>query len=135
MAAIRFLSVEDVLLIHSDTLHVEGGLAGLRDAGLLDSAVMMPRQQFVGQYLHEGLAVMAAAYLYHIAQNHQFNDGNRRAAVMAALLFLDANGVKRLPDPEELEVITLGVASGSVTKADLADWFRQRVDQKDTPRK
>lgn len=130
MAAIQFLSVEDVLLIHDDTLHVEGGLAGLRDSGLLESAVMMPQQQFGGQYLHDGLAGMAAAYLYHIARNHPFNDGNKRVAVMAALVFLDADGVNNLPDPGQLEAITWGVASGIVAKTDLAEWFRQRVDEK-----
>ncbi len=130
MAAIHFLSVEDVLFIHDDTLHAEGGLAGLRDSGLLESAVMMPQQQFGGQYLHDGLAGKAAAYLYHIAKNHPFNDGNKRVAVMAALVFMDANGVNNLPDPGQLEAITLGVASGSVAKTDLAVWFRQRVDKK-----
>ena len=84
---IRFLSVDDVLAIHEDTMEHEGGLAGVRDPGLLESAVLMPQQQFGGQYLHAGLGAMAAAYLFHIAQNHPFNDGNKRAAAMAALVF------------------------------------------------
>lgn len=122
--AIRFLSVDDVLTIHADTLAHEGGLAGLRDPGLLESAVMMAQQQFGGQYLHEDLAAMAAAYLFHIAQNHPFNDGNKRAAVMSALVFLDVNGVTNLPDPEVLEVTTLRVASSQMNKSGLTAWMR-----------
>ena len=123
MTRIRFLSVDDALAIHEDTIRHEGGLQGIRDPGLLDSAVMMPQQQFAGQYLHEDLAAMAAAYLFHIAQNHPFHDGNKRTAVMAALIFLDANGVAELPGPKELEATTLSVASGRMDKPRLAAWL------------
>src|SRR5436305_14520652 len=94
---LRFLSVEDVLQIQDDTIGIEGGLRGVRDMGLLESAVLMPQQQFGGVYLHEGLGAMAAAYLFHIASNHPFLDGNKRAAAMSALIFLDVNGVADLP--------------------------------------
>ena len=124
---IVFLSVENVLQIHEDTIGIEGGLRGIRDLGLLESAVAMPRQQFGGQFLHDGLAAMAAAYLFHIASNHPFLDGNKRAAVLAALVFLDINGVDPLPDPEHLEAITLEVASGARSKDALTDWFRDAL--------
>ena len=71
----------------------------------------MPQQQFGGQYLHEGLAAMAAAYLFHIAQNHAFHDGNKRTAALAALVFLDVNGVEALPAPDALEEMTMRVAT------------------------
>lgn len=119
----RFLSVGDVLAIHEDTIRQEGGLPGLRDPGLLESAVLMPQQQFGGRYLHAGLAEMAAAYLFHICRNHAFNDGNKRVAALAALIFLRVNGVESLPDPEELEAMTMGVASGDRSKAELTDWL------------
>ena len=122
---IRFLSVEDVLAIHEDTIRHEGGLGGLRDPGLLESAVTMARQSFGGKYLHRGLAAMAAAYLYHVAQNHPFHDGNKRTGAMAALVFLHINGVEALPDPDDLEQATLRVASGELSKAELTGWFRQ----------
>lgn len=125
---IRFLAVADVLLIHENTIHHEGGMAGLRDPGLLESAVLMPQQQFGGEYLHPGLAEMAAAYLFHIAQNHAFHDGNKRTAVMAALIFLDANGVTRLPAPDELERMTLAIAAGEATKSQLIEWMRVQLD-------
>ena len=123
----HFLSIDDVLAIHTNTIGVEGGSPGLRDAGLLESAVLMPQQQFGGDYLHQGLAAMAAAYLFHIAQNHAFYDGNKRTAVLAALVFLDINGVGALPEPDELERATLAVAAGEMAKEELIDWMATRV--------
>jgi death-on-curing protein len=121
---ITFLSVDDVLLLHTDTVDADGGLHGVRDHGLLDAAVAMPRQQFGGEFLHQDLAAMAAAYLFHIAQNHPFVDGNKRAAVMAALAFLRVNNVKRLPPPTELEAVIRRVAAGGMTKDELTKWLR-----------
>ena len=126
-AAVRFLSIEDVLTIHGNTISMEGGLSGLRDAGLLESAVLMPQQRFAGEYLHAGLAEMATAYLFHIAQNHAFHDGNKRTAVLAALVFLDVNDVGVLPAPDALEEVTLSVAAGEMTKGELAAWMRTQV--------
>ncbi|MGH7166137.1 MAG: type II toxin-antitoxin system death-on-curing family toxin [Nitrospiraceae bacterium] len=127
MEELTFLSVDDVLLIHADTIENDGGSPGVRDHGLLDAAVAMPRQQFGGAFLHEDVAAMAAAYLFHIAQNHPFVDGNKRAAVMAALVFLQVNGIKHLPAPKELEVSTRQVASGELTKGKLTQWMRDRI--------
>lgn len=73
---IQFLSVDNALEIHAETIAIEGGSAGIRDKALLDSAMAMPKQQFGGHYLHEDLAAMAAAYLYHLCANHSFVDGN-----------------------------------------------------------
>ena len=125
---IQFLSVEDVLVIHSDTIASEGGLDGIRDTGLLESAVAMPQQQFGGYYLHDGLAEMAAAYLFHIAANHPFLDGNKRAAAMSTLIFLDANGIDKLPEPGNLEAITLQVAASQMSKEDLTYWMRHQIE-------
>ena len=71
---------------------------------------------------------MAAAYLFHIAQNRAFNDGNERTAAMAALIFLDANGESSLPSPDELERMTLAVASGDATKNQLTEWMPEQLD-------
>lgn len=126
---IRFLSVENVLAIHQDTIDNEGGRPGIRDVGLLESAVAMPQSQFSGQYLHSGLAAMAAAYLFHLCQNHAFIDGNKRTAAFACLLFLYLNGVAEdaLPRPEELERITLSVASSELDKSQLTEWLQQAL--------
>lgn len=125
---IIFLSVDDVTAIHADTIAHEGGLAGLRDLGLLESAVMTPQARFGGQYLHEGMAAMAAAYLFHIAKNHAFLDGNKRAAMAAAVVFLKANQASYRIDASAIEHVTLAVADGSMEKAALIEWFRSVAD-------
>ena len=130
MEEVTFLSVDNVLLLHGDTIEMEGGQAGLRDHGLLDSAVAMPRQQFGGVYLHEDLPAMTAAYLFHIAQNHPFYDGNKRTAAMAALAFLRLNDVSLLPEPQQLEIVTLQVAAGELSKDELTTWMRRQISGK-----
>ncbi len=116
-----------MLQIHRDTIEHEGGIDGVRDLGLLESAVATPRQQLFGVEMHLGLAAKAAAYLYHIAMNHAFFDGNKRAAAMAALVFLQVNGAPKLPEPDELEQVTLSVAAGEISKAELTAWMRART--------
>jgi death-on-curing protein len=122
---IVYLSLEDVLQLHEDTIAIEGGASGIRDHGLLASAVEMPQASFAGVYLHESLAEKAAAYLYHLCQNHAFVDGNKRAAAFASIVFLRANGVPvgNLPPQEMLEKVTLLVASGAMEKEDVAPFF------------
>ena len=95
--------------------------------GLLESAVATPRQQMYGVELHPGLAAKAAGYLYHIAMNHAFFDGNKRAAAMSALVFLRSNGVDRLPGPDDLEATTLGVAASRISKSELIEWMKERT--------
>lgn len=129
----RFLSVQDVLAIHENTIRHEGGLAGLRDPGLLESAVLMPQQRFGGEYLHSGLVEMAAAYHFHLCRNHAFHDGNKRVAVLAALIFLRVNGVETLPAPDELEAVTMEVASGARSKAELTEWLVATVGKHSSP--
>ena len=130
-ASVRFLSVENVRRIHADTIAHEGGSAGVRDLGLLESAVAMPQASFGGEYLHESLPSMAAAYLYHLCQNHPFVDGNKRAAAFSCVLFLSLNGTQdnALPEQGDLERATLSVASGEMMKADLTRWLRSVVGQ------
>jgi len=118
-----------VLRIHQDTLEHEGGIPGIRDMGLLESAVATPRQELFGVVLHPDLASKAAAYLYHIESNQPFLDGHNRAAPMAALVFLHANGAPRLPDPDDLEKATLSVAAGEMSKPDAVAWMRARVGE------
>jgi death-on-curing protein len=120
-----------VLRIHQDTLQHEGGIAGIRDMGLLESAIATPRQELFGVVLHPDLASKAAAYLYHIARNHPFADGNQRAAAMAALVFLHVIGAPRLPEPDDLEEATLAIAAGQMSKADAVAWMRACVADQD----
>ena len=91
---VDFLTVADVLMLHAEQVDLYGGEQGVRDLGLLESAVAQPQAGFGGEYLHADLFEMAAAYLFHIVQNHPFLDGNKRAGAVAALVFLDVNGVE-----------------------------------------
>lgn len=126
--AIRFLSLEDVLAIHDDTIAHEGGRSGIRDLRLLDSAVAMPQQQCGGWYLHEGTAEMAAAYLFHIAQSRAFHDANEPTAVLAALVFLEINDIANLPPPDPLEEFARKVAASQCGKEALTQWMRRQID-------
>lgn len=125
-----FLSVENVLFLHAETIEIDGGSPGVRDHGLLDAAVAMPRQQFGGTFLHEDLVAMAAAYFFHIAQNHPFVDGNKRTAVMAAFSFLRVNGVEKLPAPHALEITTRQVAAGELSKDALTQWLAAQIGKR-----
>lgn len=94
-----FLTLAEVVEIHAFQLEQHGGRPGLRDPGLLESAIAVPRSTFGGELLHPTLFAMAAAYAFHIAENQPFIDGNKRAALGAALVFLDINGVD-IEDPK-----------------------------------
>ncbi len=120
----EFLDVDDVIEIHELQLSEFGGLSGIRDGQLLDSALAQPMASFGGQFLHEDLFAMASAYLFHIVMNHVFVDGNKRTGLVAALTFLDING-RPIGDPSPLLYsATLDVAEGRMDKVELADLFR-----------
>lgn len=119
-AEVEFLTVKLVLALHQRQLDRFGGGAGLRDRGLLESAVAQPQASFDGTYVHEGLFAMAAAYLFHLVSNHPFVDGNKRAGLLAALVFLDLNGISLLADSEAIYSLTMGVAEGRIDKAAVA---------------
>jgi len=119
-----FLDLERVLQIHRSMIERYGGEEGIRDAGLLHSAVAMPQASYGGQYLHADLFEMAAAYLCHIVQNHPFLDGNKRTGAAAAVVFLAMNGVSVKAEEEGLVAITLNIASGEAGKREAADFLR-----------
>lgn len=121
----EFLSQEDVLSIHQDQLKRYGGSPGVRDEGLLQSAVSMPMAGFGGEYLHKGLHEMAAAYLFHIVQNHPFVDGNKRTGAVSALAFLLLNGYELDAEESEFETMVREVASGKLDKQQVAEFFKK----------
>lgn len=120
-----FLSVEDIVQIHDEQLAAYGGAAGVRDRGLMESAVATPRASFGETYLHEDLAHMAAAYAFHIAQNQPFVDGNKRTGLVAALVFLDLNGVTVLDPEERLYDAMIAIAERRMDKDGLAELLRE----------
>jgi len=123
LADVVFLEVEDVLALHEDALSLHGGMAGVRDPGLLESAVMAPRSGYYGS-----LAELAAVYLHGLAKNHPFLDGNKRAAMAAAGAFLGANGFPlRVLDADRWEEIVVGIASGALDREQLALLFAAEI--------
>ena len=117
---VRFLGLEEVLALHADQIERYGGSAGVRDLGLLESACSTPEASFEGKYLHGTLEEMAAAYLFHLSQNHPFIDGNKRAAAAAMFMFLFLNGHELDCTEDELVGLTLDVATGKTSKAAVA---------------
>ena len=88
MKSLFFLTLSEVIDIHGNQIELYGGQKGVRDIGLLQSALAQPEASFAGQWLHEDIFLMAAAYAFHICQNHPFFDGNKRTALASALVFL-----------------------------------------------
>jgi len=119
-----FLTLGEILEIHQDQINRYGGASGIRDIGLLQSAIAMPAASFGGQFLHSDLFEMAAAYLFHISQNHPFLDGNKRTGVVAAIVFLALNAIELDADEEEFEKMVLRVAEGKVGKDTVATFLR-----------
>lgn len=123
-----FLDLDEVLEIHRDQIVRYGGSLGVRDMELLQSALAMPQAGSGGQYFHGDLFEMAAAYVFHIASNHAFVDGNKRVAAMAAFSFLRLNGLTlESSSLAAFEKTVLSIASGKGTKADAAEFFRKHA--------
>ena len=123
----RFLEFDHVVRIHLSVIERYGGSHGVRDTGLLQSAIAMPRASFGDQRLHGDLFEMAAAYLYHIVRNHPFIDGNKRTGAASAIVFLAMNDIEIEADEDGLVELTLGVASGRIDKPEIAEFFRDHA--------
>jgi death-on-curing protein len=120
-----FLTLEEVLEIHRDEIERHGGTLGVRDNGLLESAVAAPQSGFGGHHLHSDFYEMAAAYLFHLVQNHPFLDGNKRVGTATALVFLTMNGVETKMTNQALVDMVLAVAKGKMDKPAIAEFFRK----------
>jgi len=120
-----FLTFSEVIEIHEYQIANFGGASGVRDINLLKSALGMPGSTFGGQYLHPAVFEMAAAYLYHLVENHPFVDGNKRVGAMAALIFLDLNGYDLTAPEEEFTAMVLEVASGKMLKSEITVFLKK----------
>jgi death on curing protein len=121
----RFLDLEDVFSLHDMQIERYGGSTGIRDRGLLESAIAMPQASFGGEFMHQGLFAMASAYAFHIAENQPFVDGNKRTALAAALVFLDWHEVE-IDDPnDELYKAMIHLAEKKLDKAGIARLFEK----------
>ena len=120
-----FLQLDEVLEIHRDQIARYGGRAGVRDMGLLESALAVPQAGAGDQYFHGDLFEMASAYLFHIVRNHPFLDGNKRTGAVAALVFLELNGAEVRLSNEALVRTVVAVAEGKIGKSGVAEFLRQ----------
>ncbi len=121
---VEFLSLVETLEIHQDQIARYGGEPGTRDLNLLRSALGMPSATFDGEFLHVDVFEMAAAYLFHLVQNHPFVDGNKRTGAMAAYVFLALNGYELDVHSDTLVEFVTALASGKKTKSDAAHFLR-----------
>jgi death-on-curing protein len=119
-----FLTLGEAVAIHRDQIERYGGSLGVRDWGLLRSAVAMPSATFGGQFLHTDVYEMAAAYLFHIVQNHPFIDGNKRVGAVAADVFLNLNGIQLTTGEDEYAELVLSTARGEMGKSAIAEFLR-----------
>ena len=122
---IKFLTVSEVLLILEDQIRNYGGKYGVRDINLLSSALYVPESGFEGKYFHETIPAMAAAYAYHLCQNHPFIDGNKRVALASSLVFLDINGYEFNCKNEILYNKIMDLAKGKTKKEELIKFYEK----------
>jgi death on curing protein len=116
------LEVDEVVDMHAEQLAIFGGPEGVRDRGLLESAILRPVNQW--HYGQTDLAALAAAYAFGLARNHAFVDGNKRAAFHAMMVFLRGNGIRFAPDPAHATAVILALAAGEVNEEGLTRWIR-----------
>ncbi len=128
MEDITFLTLAEVIEIHTDQIQRYGGSDGVRDMNLLSSAVAMPYASFSGSFLHSDIYEMAAAYAFHICQNHPFLDGNKRTALASALVFLEMNGISLLDPGGRLYNAMTNLATGKINKTEFAKILRSLKD-------
>lgn len=124
MEDITFLTLAEVIEIHTDQIQRYGGSDGVRDMNLLSSAVAMPYASFSGSFLHSDIYEMAAAYAFHICQNHPFVDGNKRTALASALVFLEMNGISLLDPGGRLYNAMINLTTGKIIKIEFAKILR-----------
>jgi death-on-curing protein len=122
---LTFLSLSEILEIHQDQLGRYGGESGIRDIGLLKSAISMPSATYGGEFLHSDIYEMAAAYIFHIVKNHPFVDCNKRTGAVAGLIFLALNGYDFNAPEDEFAEMVLSVAEGKLSKPEIAIFIRR----------
>lgn len=124
-SSLIWITTDVALAIHAQQLAEHGGGEGVRDAGLLDSA--MSRPQNLAQYGAPDIAALAAAYGFGIARNHPFVDGNKRTAAIVSETFLMLNGYRLTATDAELVVAFVALAAGELSEDELADWLRDHI--------
>jgi death-on-curing protein len=125
MTPVRWISKQIILSVHAAQLSEHGGINGIRDEGLLDSALARPEAK--AAYGDRQLSLLAAAYAFGIAKNHPFLDGNKRTAYVAMELFLAKNGLALMATDEDAVLTFLRLAAGEVSEEELALWIEDHL--------
>ena len=123
----RYLSLGEIVDLHQALLEQSGGATGIRDLGMLESALAQPRATFGGTDLHQTLVAKAAALGFSMTMNHPFVDGNKRVAHAAMEVFLLLNGVELIAAIDEQERLMLNLAGGHMTREQLTSWLENHV--------
>lgn len=123
----EFVLNADVLDIHQRQIERFGGMSGIRDSGLLESALAQPQATFFGEFLHPTIPDQAAAYLYHLAKNHPFVDGNKRTAFATMIAFLTINGYDLNLSQNKAYALVMRVAQGEMTKEELSAFLEKHI--------
>lgn len=128
MKQIAFLDTKEVINLHDMLIKKYGGLPGIHDKKLLESAIAQPQITIFGKYACKNIFEMAAAYCYHITKNHPFLDGNKRIALLTSLTFLEKNNVGIKSDAN-FYTFMLDVASSKISKEEIAEFFKEHTIQ------
>ncbi len=126
----KFLTISQVLDIHQRQIQKFGGTSGVRDEGLLDSALAQPQATFGGELLHPTIGEQTAAYLYHLAMNHPFIDGNKRTAFAVMLTFLNLNGYSLNLSQEQAYNLVIQVVQKKISKEELSAFLELHLQGK-----
>jgi death on curing protein len=122
----RWVPRQAVEAVHLDQIRTHGGVPGLRDEGLLESALARPRNKWTYRR-KSSLALLAAAYVFALVKDHPFHDGNKRVAFLTGVMFLGLNGYQLVAEESDVVTAMLGLASGRASEADMARWIRKRI--------
>ncbi len=124
-----FLTLDEALALHFDQIDRYGGLHGVRDLGLLESALAMPRATFGNEFLHATIEEMAAASLFHLVKNDPFLDGNKRTGLAVTIAFLGLNDFHLLATEDEVVSLIIAIAEGRTEKPDIALFIRSHFER------
>jgi death on curing protein len=122
-----WMEVADAVMAHDAELTAHGGSEGIRDAGLLESALALPKNIWNYADSPASLHRLAAAYAYGISANHPFMDGNERTALVASFAFCEVNGLEMTASQEDAYLTFLGLAAGEISEEELAEWFARNT--------
>jgi death-on-curing protein len=121
----KFLTLDEILDLHTIAINRHGGLHGIRDQALLESALGQPEMHVFGRYVHNDIYLMAAAYCFHIIKNHAFLDGNKRTGIACALFFLEKNNIFLNIDSDSICDLAVKIAKSEINKEEIAASLRK----------